>query len=266
METQKKNKISLLAWFIWCLPFQVFAQNYTIPLVRDPQTGLNYVKASISGVDKSFIFDTGASSIVINSAVFTELLNTKKVSSQDILGTGQSVVANGATVTVKIVRVRNFQIGNFIIPQIDVVVMPDPQAPLLIGQSVFSQFGKITIDNAQNTITLEKNGNTNPTANLKEVKLIKCLASSQANKTSIQNLLAQKLDPKILSEEANLPQKKATDRVKCEITIRYFANQDHQAAKTLETWLSNKNLSVCTENMTPYFNQEIPNYIEIWVK
>ncbi len=261
-----KKKINLISLLIWLLPFQIFAQTYTIPLRKDLQTGLNYVKASISGMDKSFIFDTGASSIVINSAVFAELLKAKKINSQDIIGTGASVVANGATVTVKVLRVRNFKIGNFLIPQIEVVVMPDPQAPLLIGQSVFSQFGKITIDNAQNTITLEKSANTNDLANLKEVKLIKCFANSEGNKTAIENLLKQKINPNVLNEEANLPQKKATDRLKCEITIRYFANQDHQTAKAIENWLSVQNQTVCTENMTPYFNQEIPNYIEIWIK
>lgn len=246
-----------------------FAQQYTIPLKKETSSGLSYVKVGLNGLNKDFIFDTGASAIVINSAVFNELLKANKVTKADIIGKTQSIIANGATVDVAIVQIKNFTVGTFTIPNIEVFVMPDPQAPLLIGQSVFSKFGRITIDNAKSVIILDKDGFGSPTnGTIKEIKFIKCFAKSDSLETEIKNFITKNYPKITISEDKNLPQAKAIQRIKCDIVIRYFDTSSEVTAKEIEKLLASKIKinSICVENMLPFFAAPIAEYIEIWIK
>lgn len=258
----------ILGWLLLLCQWQTWGQTYTIPILKHPYSNLNYIQASISGVSDMFIFDTGASGISINVSFFQELVRNRKVSHSDFLGDILLTIANGQTVNAKIVAVRDFKAGNLLMPYVEVWVIDDPNAPLLVGQSVFNQFGRITIDNVQNLILLEKYQRSGYAKNLQEVKLIKCYDRNQSVKEQTKTLLSNHLATNILTEEPKLPPQKAADRIKCGITIRYFAHQDYVAAEEIKDLISQHQGSknICTENMVPYFASEIPNYIEIWFK
>ncbi|MCS6832384.1 MAG: retroviral-like aspartic protease family protein [Flammeovirgaceae bacterium] len=268
MDKNNFQNIVVILLFSLLYHGQIRAQTYTIPILKNPYSNLKYIEASISGIEDTFIFDTGASGISVNAAFFNRLVRSGKVSRSDILGTVPVTIANGQTVSAQIVNARDFAAGNMTLPNVEIWVIDDPNAPLLIGQSVFNQFGRITIDNVQNLILLEKYQKGTYAKNLQEIKLIQCFDKSQSIKQQTKTTLLGHLPSNIFTEETSLPPQKAVNRITCSITIRYFAHQDHVAAEEIKDLITKNQRvkTICTENMVPYFATEIPNYIEIWFK
>ena len=75
---QTKN---LLLALLFALPSLIWAQavSHEIPFHKENSSGLLYVDVTINGVQKRFIFDTGASTISINADLFRTLQNAGKM-------------------------------------------------------------------------------------------------------------------------------------------------------------------------------------------
>ena len=65
------------------IPLLGNAQDYYLPLQKDPFSGLYHLNASLNGIEGKFIFDTGASGIVVNSNFFSILVNQAHISQPD---------------------------------------------------------------------------------------------------------------------------------------------------------------------------------------
>ena len=81
-------------------------------------------------------------------------------------------------------------------------------------------------------------------------------------------LVASNFLVKTIEIEKKIPPIKARSRLKSKLTIRYFAKKDSDKAKKIKQSITDAgyNGTVEVEDMTPYFNNEIPKYIEIWIK
>ena len=74
---------------------------------------------------------------------------------KDIKGTTSFSNATGRILEGTEIILRQIQIGNVILRNVDATVVHTQDAPLLLGQSALGRFAKITIDNEKGELTLE---------------------------------------------------------------------------------------------------------------
>lgn len=120
-----------------------------------PVNGVYQIPVLINGVQMSFIFDTGASIISISATEALFLLKQGKLTKEDIIGTENFSDANGDISEGTIIMLKSVKIGKNELHNIKASVVLNLSAPLLMGQSALSQFGKISIDNNTKEITFE---------------------------------------------------------------------------------------------------------------
>lgn len=117
--------------------------------------GVYFVPIQINGVDMEFIFDTGASDIVMSSVEAAFLVKQGKLTEQDIIGQASYQIADGSISTGTVINLKTVKIGNKTLYNVKASIVENINAPLLLGQSALSQFGKINIDYQNNQIIFE---------------------------------------------------------------------------------------------------------------
>ena len=128
-------------------------EKTTIKMVK--VNGVYQVPIEVNGTSMSFIFDTGASAVSISLLEAEFLYKQGKIKEEDVIGTQQFMDANGDISEGTLINLKEVKIGNRTVNNIKASVVHNSKAPLLLGQSVFERFGKISIDNNKGEITLE---------------------------------------------------------------------------------------------------------------
>lgn len=75
-----------------------------------------------------------------------------QITEDDILGQQQFQDATGGISVGTIIRLKTVEIGGIVLHNVEANVVDNIQAPLLLGQTALSKFGKVTIDYNNNTI------------------------------------------------------------------------------------------------------------------
>jgi len=119
------------------------------------RNGVYYVPVELNGTKMDFIFDTGAGIVSISETEATFLMKQGTLTKDDIKGTSKFSDANGDVSEGTIINLKTIKIGNITLNNIEASVVHNTVAPLLLGQSVFEEFGKISIDYKRGEITLE---------------------------------------------------------------------------------------------------------------
>lgn len=246
------------------------AQDYYLPLKKDLFSGLYHLNASLNDVDGKFILDTGASGIVVNGDFFNQLVNNGKISQADYKGSVQSIIADGSVVAGSLYNIKSLQAGNLTLNNVEITVMPQRNAGMLIGQTFLAKFGKVTLDLDNNRLILEKKVfNPHTAISLNEIRLIPCFATSEVFDDLKTTLNGTGIQINKYTQENKVPPANALQRINSSYTIRYFdAETENLSIKfSEEIARTNPGSSVTTEDMRPYFNgANIPAYIEIWIK
>lgn len=125
----------------------------TIPL--EDGNGVYYITAKINDVPMKFIFDTGASSISISETEATFLYKQGTLTEEDFQGVVNFQDAKGEVTQGMVVKLRKVEVGNFLLKNVEASIVPNQNAPLLLGQSVLQKFGKISIDNRNKQLIIE---------------------------------------------------------------------------------------------------------------
>lgn len=115
-----------------------------VRMIRD--NGVYYVPIEVNGLKLRFIFDTGASSISLSSAEAIVMYRQGLITDDDILGSSQMQDATGGISTGMVVNLRTVTIGDIVLNNIQATVVDNIQAPLLLGQTALSKFGKVSLD------------------------------------------------------------------------------------------------------------------------
>lgn len=110
------------------------------------ENGVYYVPIEVNGLNLRFIFDTGASSILLSSAEAMVMYRQGLISDDDILGSSQMQDASGGISTGVVVNLRAVKIGDIMLHNVQATVVDNIQAPLLLGQTALSKFGKVSLD------------------------------------------------------------------------------------------------------------------------
>lgn len=132
-------------------PSKLDIDNQNI-LKMETQNGVKFVWIEINGIRLRFIFDTGASSICISPSEAIVLYRQGTLRKEDILDKEYFQDATGKISEGTKVNLRTVKIGNKTLENIEATVVDNDNAPLLLGQSVFENFGKIEIDNENGQI------------------------------------------------------------------------------------------------------------------
>ncbi|MGE0635863.1 MAG: TIGR02281 family clan AA aspartic protease [Bacteroidia bacterium] len=119
--------------------------------------GTYEIPVTLNGVLKiNFIFDSGASDVSISPDVAATLIKTGTVKDSDFIGKQTYVFADGSSASSTVFIIRKIQIGNHEVTNIRASISGSIDAPMLLGQSVLERFGKITIDNVNQTLTFQR--------------------------------------------------------------------------------------------------------------
>ena len=102
-----------------------------------------------------FIFDTGASDITMSATEAMFLYKHGKLTDDDIIGTQQYRIADGSIIEGTVVNLRKVVIGNKVLNNVKASIVHNLSAPLLLGQSALSNFGKVSIDYKKQEISFE---------------------------------------------------------------------------------------------------------------
>lgn len=121
----------------------------------EKESGVYKIPVEINGTNMAFIFDTGAGLISISNVEASYLHKQGKLTSEDIVGKAQFFDANGDISVGTIINLKQVTIGDRTIYNIHASVVDNSVAPLLFGQSALEQFGKISINYNNSTITFE---------------------------------------------------------------------------------------------------------------
>ena len=119
------------------------------------ENGVYKVPVSINGNPMNFILDTGASLISISSTEAEFLMKQGTITADDIVGQSRFQDANGDITPGSIIRLKSVQIGDRVLENVHANVVSGSKAPLLLGQSALSQFGKISVDYRRNIVTFD---------------------------------------------------------------------------------------------------------------
>ena len=114
--------------------------------------GVYLVPIKVNGLDLKFIFDTGGSSICLSSAEALVMLRQGQITQDDFVGQQQFQDATGGISVGTIIRLHTVEIGGIVLRNVEANVVDNIQAPLLLGQTALSKFGKVTIDYNNNII------------------------------------------------------------------------------------------------------------------
>lgn len=124
-----------------------------VPLQFD--NGTYSVQVKVNDVPMQFIFDTGASTISISKTEALFLYKQGTLTDDDVIGSSLFVDAQGEISEETLINLRRVEIGNRKLENITASIVPNLDAPLLLGQSFLQKFGKISIDNEKSLLIIE---------------------------------------------------------------------------------------------------------------
>ena len=136
-----KHIIAIFFILISCMSI-----NAEVRIHMEKEAGVYKVPCSVNGLKLKFIFDTGASSVCISQTYAEMMLENGYLDESDLLGTSQSVLADGRTVDNVVINLRTVEIGGLTLNDVSAIVVPTQNAPLLLGQSVIQRLGKVSIE------------------------------------------------------------------------------------------------------------------------
>jgi clan AA aspartic protease (TIGR02281 family) len=110
------------------------------------------IPCKVNGIPLKFIFDTGASDVVISLAEASFMLKNGYLNSNDIVGTSYSQIANGQITENTKIILREIEIQGLKLYNVTASVMHELSAPLLLGQSAIQKLGKIQLNGNELTI------------------------------------------------------------------------------------------------------------------
>jgi hypothetical protein len=117
--------------------------------------GMTYVKIRTGSMVQVWLFDTGASDLLITKDMEAELKKENIITEQNYLGTGEYEMANGMVDTCRKYTISNVQLGQFYINNI-VVAVSDKARRIIVGKGLLNKFSNWSLNNKDNTLTLTK--------------------------------------------------------------------------------------------------------------
>ncbi len=117
---------------------QGFGDQSIIQLI--PNGNTYKLKLSIDGITRYFLFDTGASELVINSKLENDLISSGAIKSSDYVDDKSFETADGSIINAKGVNLRNIIIGGYKVD--NVIAYVTDEGGMLCGMGLLNKFRK----------------------------------------------------------------------------------------------------------------------------
>lgn len=136
-----------------------FLGMYADTLIQmEDYNGVYRIPCTVNGAKMKFIFDTGASNVCLSMTMAEYLLDNDFIATDDIIGNGQSSVADGRIVDHITVNIKDIEISGHHLYNVKAIVIDGQNAPLLMGQSAIQKLGEISLNG--NLLTIKDNINS----------------------------------------------------------------------------------------------------------
>jgi hypothetical protein len=121
-----------------------------------PRSGHKYIHTSVNGISATFMLDTGASSSTISTSFLDNLIRSGFINkSSHFKRKGIYYISNGDKVNVEVWELPSMRLGNKIIYNVEVAVMPGiDDNGFLLGMSTINKLGNPKIDLDNNMILM----------------------------------------------------------------------------------------------------------------
>lgn len=153
----KQNKQSLSNSYVYNTNRQNTSYSSSATTVKLKKTGGVYeIPVELNGVLKiSFIFDSGASDVSISPDVALTLMRTGTIDDDDWMEGQYYRFADGTYAKSMRFKLKSVNVGGIIIKDVTCSISNNLEAPMLLGQSVLSRFGKYTFDYSSKKLIIE---------------------------------------------------------------------------------------------------------------
>lgn len=135
-----------LSFLFWISFFSISADTV---IIMEEYNGVYRVPCMVNGAKMKFIFDTGATNVCLSLSMAEYLLDNGYIDKEDIQGKGSSQVADGRIVDHIGINIKDIQIGELHLVNVEAVVVEEQNAPLLLGQSAIKKLGSYEIKGNQ---------------------------------------------------------------------------------------------------------------------
>jgi clan AA aspartic protease (TIGR02281 family) len=137
--------------FFILLSFNIKSVAQTV-VYMEKDGGVYNVPCKVNGVPLKFIFDTGASNVLISLTEAAFMLKNNLLTDDDIIGTSRSQIADGSVTENTAIVLRVVEIGGIELYNVRASIIHNSKAPLLFGQSAIEKLGKIQLEGNKLTI------------------------------------------------------------------------------------------------------------------
>ncbi len=117
--------------------------------------GMAYLKMKTGSLVQVWLFDTGASDLLINTDMEKELKKENILNDSNYLGTGEYEMANGMIDTCRKYRINDIRIGGFAVDNV-VVAVTEKGKRIIVGRALLNKFSRWLINNQNNSLILVK--------------------------------------------------------------------------------------------------------------
>lgn len=117
--------------------------------------GMTYVKVKIGSLVQVWLFDTGASDLLVNTETEATLKKENVLTQTNYLGVGEYELANGTVETCRRYRVNGVQIGSFSVDNV-IVSVSEKGKRIIVGKTLLNKFRSWSLNNGENKLFLHK--------------------------------------------------------------------------------------------------------------
>lgn len=117
----------------------------TIKIEMKKVKGVYQIPCKVNDLKLNFVFDTGASFVCISKSTALYMLENGYLFENDFYDVQKVRQADGSNFIATKVKLREVNIGGFLLYDIDAIITPTQDAPLLLGQSAIQKLGKVSI-------------------------------------------------------------------------------------------------------------------------
>jgi hypothetical protein len=117
--------------------------------------GLTYIKIKVGSLIQIWLFDTGASDLLINKEMETLLKEQNIMNEKNYIGIGEYEMANGMIDACRKYRINDVQIGNFHVNNV-IVAVTDKGKRIIVGKALLNKFREWNLNNKKNALVLTR--------------------------------------------------------------------------------------------------------------
>jgi clan AA aspartic protease (TIGR02281 family) len=139
------------------LSFQSMSQT---TIIMRKKGNVYILPCKVNGLLLDLIFDTGADDVSLSITEAQFMLKNGYLSENDVRGTERYKTANGEISEGTKIIIRKITFAGLEINNVEASVMPNQDAPLLLGQSAIRKLGKIELDPDNNKLIVFKGKGT----------------------------------------------------------------------------------------------------------